>query len=112
MSEGNEVNLHLDTFGNYISKFNEVSGLTTPTTCCYQEIKEQECEIIWFFVIQGLGSCVGLEGFMAHHFYAPTFVHNTSVCLAIDSENRVHVTNEQKCWGNMMAWGTHSPTDW
>ena len=60
--------------------------------------------------MKGLGSCARLGGFISHHFYAPTFVHNTSVCMAIDKKNIVHVTNEKENWGNIMAWGEHSPT--
>ena len=81
-----DVKSHLNSFGEYITKFHNVLGLTAPTTCLYQEIKHQKCNIVQFFVMQGLGSYARLGGFMSHHFYAPTFVHNTSVCLAVDKK--------------------------
>ena len=80
-----------------------------PTTCCYQQVKSENCEIVQYFVMQGLGSCVLLEDFLAHHFYSGTFVHNTSVGVAIDNCNRVHVTNKEKFWGTMVGWGEGIP---
>ena len=68
-----DVNLHLNSFGKYVKKFDDVLGIATPTTCCYQEIQHQQCDMVQFFVMQGLGSCVRLGGYMSHHFYAPTF---------------------------------------
>ena len=58
--------------------------------------------------MQGLGCCAQSDNFIAHHFYASTFVHNTSVCLAVDADNIVHVTNKEECWGTVMGWGEGS----
>ena len=100
-----DIQQHVSLFGPYITRFDQLLNLSTPTTCCYQEIKQEECNMIQYFLMQGLESCVRLENFMAHHFYSGSFVRNTLVCIAVDGNNKVHVSNRDKYWGTMLGWG-------
>ena len=90
-----DVNHHFSTFVPYVKKIHYLLGFSTPTICCYQEIKQQECIITVYFVMQGLDSFVRLEDFMGHHFNLAIFVHNTSVCDVVDNDNQVQISNKE-----------------
>lgn len=56
--------------------------------------------------MKGLGACVPLVDFISHNFYGHRFVHNTSLCLALDEEKRVWISNKpDPVCGYLFAWG-------
>ena len=46
--------------------------------------------------MKGLGTAISIDNFLGHHFYAHTFVHNTSLCIGMDEYNRVWLSNTKK----------------
>ena len=58
------------------------------TTCVYQFIFDKDnrndTNILQYFVMQGLRLCIKRNSFVAHMFYAWSFVHNISVPIAIN----------------------------
>ena len=61
--------------------------MVDPTTCVYQFIYDEnysvDTEIIQYFIRHGLGLCIKLDSYVAHMFYAWSFIHNTSVPITI-----------------------------
>ena len=57
------------------------------TTCVYQFIYYEndsfDTNIIQYFIIHGLVSCIKVDSYVAHMFYAWSFIHNTAVPIAI-----------------------------
>ena len=57
-------------------------------TCVYQlivyENDSNDTNIIQYFIMHGLGLCIRLDNFVAHMFYAWTFIYNTAVPIAIN----------------------------
>ena len=65
---------------------------------------EDDFYFVQYFVLLGLGCCVLLNDYISHHFYAHTFVHNTSLCLVV-SNGKVYVSNKEKKFGTLLGWG-------
>ena len=53
----------------------------------------------------GLGCCSPILNYSTHHFYGASFAHNTSLCLAVDKNNVVFVSNKKKEFGTLLGWG-------
>jgi len=101
------IQMNIDGFRLYALRFLNTFSLGVPTTCCYQHVKHKSDDyfhFIQFFVLQGLGCCVELKDYISHHFYAHTFVHCTSLCVAV-SNGRVYVSNKDKKIGTLLGWG-------
>lgn len=82
--------------------------ISVPTTCCYQHVQDNNnFKFVQFFVMKGLGCCIPVEDPIGHNFYASTFVHNTSLCVAVHDNGNVYVSNKQLNLGNLVAWGSH-----
>lgn len=98
------------TIIDYIYKIKDTIGISVPTTCAYQHvIIKQDIQLLQFFVMHGLGSCVFLHDFISHNFYAQSFLHNTSVCVGVDAENQVWLNNHSEKRGYVFAWGGSTP---
>lgn len=94
-------------FNRYLQNFSDTLGLGVPTTCGYQHIHvDPNIKFHQFFIMEGLGSCVELEDFTIHHFYAHGFVHHTSFCVGINSDNKICVSNPKNSIGSLVGWGT------
>ena len=52
-------------------------------TCVYQFIYDEKDKndtyITQYFIMHGLGLCIKVDGYVAHFFYAWSFIHNTAV---------------------------------
>ena len=59
--------------------------------------------------MEGLGCCKAIEDYDTHHFHADSFVHNTSICIAIDMDGKVYVTNLKQQIGTLLGWGKGVP---
>ena len=57
------------------------------TTCVYQFIDKEndndDMKIIQYFIMHGLGICINLDSYVAHMLCACSFIHNTTVPIAI-----------------------------
>lgn len=101
---------HYTLFPAYVQSFSDKFGFTSPSTCCYQHVKtHDDIQFIQYFVMQGLGCCIPITDYLCHHFYAKCFVHNTSVCLAIEN-NLVYVLNTNNRFGTVIGWGAAATT--
>ena len=103
----NDLKANAYLFLQYIRKFVGTLKLGVPTTCAYQHVKlDEELTFLQYFVMEGLGCSVFLEDFIGHNFIGHAFVHNTSLCLAIDKEGRVWMDNDNgKIIGYIFGWG-------
>ena len=79
-------------------------GITTPTTCGYQLIQENEqmnVEVLQFFCCYGLGTCHRVEHYWVHTFLPALFSHYTSAMLYVCDE-KVYANYEGI---DVLAWG-------
>ena len=71
----------------YTNKSVQNLGLGDPTRCVYQIIYDEnnndDTKIIQYFIMNGLGLCIKVDIYVAHIFYAWSFIHNTAVPIAI-----------------------------
>ena len=63
-------------------------------------------EFYRYFINNGLGTAVRIADGVGHQFYAGTFTHHTSVCLAIVNGKVTMVDLEGSM--NLFAWGKGS----
>ena len=49
----------------------------------FDEKDINDTKIIQYFIMHGLGLCIKLNSFLAHMFYAGSFVHNSTVTICI-----------------------------
>ena len=105
VKENNEVD---STLLEYANKFGKKNGFQVPTTCGYQWItKDQEhVDFYCYFINNGLKSAVRIADGVGHQFYAGSFSHHTSVCLAVVGGKVVLVDPEGSM--NLFAWGKGS----
>ena len=107
----NEAPNQHSLFLKYRSQFSSTLGWSSPTTCCYQHVvTDQDCKLFQFFVMQGLSSCVRIDNFTSHHFYADSLSHNTSVCIGI-VKGKVYVKNHGNRFGTIFGWGACATDD-
>ena len=55
--------------------------------------------------MEGLGCCAGINDYSTQHFYANSFLHNTSLAIAMDAEGKCYVTNKICNCGTILGWG-------
>ena len=95
---------------DYASRIQDRIQMAVPTTCAYQHVlMDDNIQLIQFFIMLGLGSAVFIHDYISHNFYAHCFLHNTSVCVGIDKDDRVWLSNKQQQCGYMFAWGGSIP---
>lgn len=79
-------------------------GITTPTTCGYQIIRdnrEDHIEVIQYFCCYGLGTCHRVQHYWVHSFLPALFSHYTSGILYV-CNGKVYAD----CKGiDILAWG-------
>ena len=92
----------------YAEKFDKDIGFQVPTTCGYQWITKENkpVQFYCYFINNGLGTAVRIADGVGHQFYAGTFTHHTSVCLAIVNGKVTMVDLEGSM--NLFAWGKGS----
>ena len=89
--------------GKLISTF----GIGTSTTCGYIVHVEDDLqrgehfEIMAFFVLSGLDSCLRLKSYLYHFFYGYSFSHLTSIPVMVMND-RVYYNHDSV---NIFAWG-------
>ena len=101
---------HAKKFKEYVLNVDKRYWLGVPTTCGYQHVFcLDRFKIFQFFFMSGLGSAVLLTHGIGHNFYGYLFEHNTSVCLAMDSQRQVWLSNSPSKIGYVYAWGGSVP---
>ena len=94
-------------FQNYVNLCARMLKLGVPTTCCYQHLlNSPEYTLMQDFVMEGLSCSVPIEDYTSHHFYSHAFTHNTSLCLAVNKQGRVFVTNQNTKLALFLPEGT------
>ena len=90
----------------YLETTEKIYQLGVPTTCAYQHVMNLEgYQLIQFFVMEGLGCSVFIQDFIGHNFWGHVFLHNTSLCIALDKSGRVWLTNKKHNIGHLFGWG-------
>ena len=71
----------------YAKNFLQKLDMDDPTTCAYRFIYDKkdknDTQISQYFTMHRLGLCIKVDSYVAHLFYAWSFIHNTSVSIAI-----------------------------
>eukprot|EP00573_Skeletonema_grethae_P007678 CAMPEP_0201693404 /NCGR_PEP_ID=MMETSP0578-20130828/6017_1 /ASSEMBLY_ACC=CAM_ASM_000663 /TAXON_ID=267565 /ORGANISM="Skeletonema grethea, Strain CCMP 1804" /LENGTH=731 /DNA_ID=CAMNT_0048178931 /DNA_START=32 /DNA_END=2224 /DNA_ORIENTATION=- len=78
-------------------------GISTPTTCGYQIVRENEeesVEVLQFFCCYGLGTCYQVQHYWVHTFLPALFSHYTSGALYV-SKDKVYAEYEGI---DVLAW--------
>ena len=74
--------MNIQYANNYVQKL----GMVDPTTCVYQfmydEKYKNDTQITQYFIMHGLGLCIEVDSYVAHMFYAWSFIHNTPVTIS------------------------------
>lgn len=103
---GTVLDNKIDHFIEYAQRFTTTLGAGVPTTCSYQKVKvKEDVDMLQFFVKEGLGCSVSIDDFVTQSFYGHTFVHNTSVCIGVDSDLKIWLKNIKPEIGYVFAWG-------
>lgn len=80
-------------------------GVTTPTTCGYQIVQNnevaEEVEVIQYFSSYGLGTCHRIENNWVHSFLPALYSHFTTAPLFI-SQEKVYANNDSI---DILGWG-------
>ena len=90
----------------YTNEFFLDMGLGDTTTCVYQFIFDfffsNAMKIIQYFNMHGLGLCIKFNNFVAHMFFACSFIHNTAVPIAIRKNTYFR---SLKTYTTLFDWG-------
>ncbi|KAK1733488.1 hypothetical protein QTG54_015776 [Skeletonema marinoi] len=78
-------------------------GLCTPTSCCYQYVKERnDITVYQWFMLPGLGLCYRIENYWIHIMLAALFSHCTSDAIYIKKGKAFFGKCDEV---TMFAWG-------
>ena len=96
-----------DSYWQNAEKLISMFGIGTSTTCGYIVNVEDDLwggehfEIMAFFVLSRLNSCLGLKSNLYHFFYGYSFSHLTSIPLIVMND-RVYYNHDSV---KIFAWG-------
>ena len=77
-----------------------------PTKCVYKFIYDKReisnLKIIQYSIMHGLGLCIKVDSYVAHMFYACSFIHNTAVPIYIKNNKYFLYFNTNT---TVFSWG-------
>ena len=88
----------------YLDEFEKFGSYGRKTTCVYQflcQTEHEDCEVIIYFLLQGLGIAVRFDSHISHSFFGYLFTHCTALPVIVKN-GRVYYYHEKIV---IFAWG-------
>ena len=90
----------------YANNFVQKLGMGDPTICVYQliyyEKAKNDTQITQYFIMHVLRLCIKADSYVAHMFYAWSFINNTAVTMA-KKKNKYFLSLNTNT--SVFAWG-------
>ena len=81
----------------YLDEFEKFGSYGRKTTCVYQflgQTEHEDCKVIIYFLLQGLGIAVRFDSHISHSFFGYLFTHCTALPVIVKN-GRVYYYHEK-----------------